>query len=520
MKIGLALLSGALLAGSFPKFGTPALAWIALAPLVVSVVLAQGERRPPLQVFALGWLSGVVYFGGTLYWVTGVMNTYGGLSIVVSVLVALLLASYLSLYVGLFALFVRTAVLRLGVAGVWLSPCFWVATEWGRSTIAMSFPWALLGSSQATVIPVVQVASVVGVYGLSALVALVGTAAAATAVTRDRAHRRAAIGVGVLLAAVVAGGLFRVGRAELSREGTPIRVGLVQGSVSQEDKWDPKLREDILARYLDLSRQALGQNADLVVWPEAATPFYFDLQSNLAAPVRRLAMEAKTPFLIGTDAFVRGTADAPDRYFNSAVLVGPDGKSRASYRKMQLVPFGEYVPFKSLLFFVDSIVEGVGDFSAGEEAVVFDADGRRFSVAICYESVYPWISRQFVLRGSQLLVTITNDAWFGRSSAAFQHFEQGAIRAVEEGRFVVRAANTGISGAVDPYGRVLTTTDLFVPAAVTADVRLLSVRTWYNRIGDLVVWVSLAVTLMTQIRRVRQGRQVPATSQRPASFLE
>ncbi len=163
---------------------------------------------------------------------------------------------------------------------------------------------------------------------------------------------------------------------------------------------------------------------------------------------------------------------------------------------MQLVPFGEYVPLKRLLFFVGPLIEAVSDFSAGTEPVVFDADGRRFSVAICYESVYPWLARAFVLRGSQLLVTITNDAWFQRSSAAYQHFEQGAIRAVEEGRYVVRAANTGISGAVDPYGRVLTRTDLFVPAAVTADVRLLSGRTWYNQLGDIVVWMSLVATAM------------------------
>jgi apolipoprotein N-acyltransferase len=503
----LALLSGALLAGSFPKFGTPALAWIALAPLLVSVVLAFGERRPPAQVFGLGWLSGVVYFGGTLYWVTGVMNTYGGLPFVVSVLVALLLSSYLSLYVGIFALLVRAAVLRLGLSGIWLAPCFWVATEWGRSTIAMSFPWALLGSSQATVIPVVQAASVVGVYGLSAVVALVGSAAAVIALTRDRVQRRGAIGVAALLAAVVIGGLVRVGQGDLLQAGTPLRVGLVQGSVSQDEKYDPKLRDAILGRYLDLSRQVIGQDAELVVWPEAATPFYFDLDSNLAAPVRRLAMEAKTPFLIGTDEFVRGSGERPDQYYNSAVLVGPDGKSRASYRKMQLVPFGEYVPFKRLLFFVDAIVEGIGDFAAGGNAVVFDADGRRFSVSICYESVYPWISRQFVLAGSQLLVTITNDAWFQRSSAAYQHFEQGAIRAVEEGRFIVRAANTGISGAVDPYGRVLSRTDLFVPTSMTADVRLLSGRTWYNRLGDVVVWLSLAVTAMIVLPSVRQVRR-------------
>ena len=230
------------------------------------------------------------------------------------------------------------------------------------------------------------------------------------------------------------------------------------------------------------------------MWPEASTPFYFDADSLMAEPVRRLARESRTPFMIGTDEFVRRTATEPDRFYNSAVLVGADGRSRASYRKMHLVPFGEYVPFASLLFFVGPLIQSVGDFSAGHDPVVFDLDGRRLSVAICYEQVYPSISRAFVAGGSELLVTITNDAWFKRSSAAYQHFDQSALRAVEEGRYVVRAANTGISGAVDPYGRVLNRTDLFVPAAVTADVRLIQARTIYSRIGDVVAWASLLVT--------------------------
>ncbi len=161
---------------------------------------------------------------------------------------------------------------------------------------------------------------------------------------------------------------------------------------------------------------------------------------------------------------------------------------------MQIVPFGEYVPMKRLLFFVGPLIEAVSDFSAGTDPVVFDVDGRRVSVAICYESVYPWISRQYVQRGSQLLATITNDAWFGTSSAAYQHFEQGALRAIEEGRYVVRAANTGISGAVDPYGRTMTRTPLFTPEAITVDVRLLDHRTIYSWIGDVVAWLGLAIT--------------------------
>jgi apolipoprotein N-acyltransferase len=180
--------------------------------------------------------------------------------------------------------------------------------------------------------------------------------------------------------------------------------------------------------------------------------------------------------------------------YNTAFMLGPTGDTVGVYHKIRLVPFGEYVPMKRILFFVGPLVEAVSDFTPGTDPVVFDVDGRRVSVAICYESIAPWIARAFVRRGSQLLATITNDAWFGRSSAAFQHFEQGAIRAVEEGRYVVRAANTGITGAVDPYGRVLRRTPLFETMAVTVDVRLLDGRTIYSYVGDVVAWASAVVT--------------------------
>lgn len=460
----------------------------------MSAALTARTDRGSYRLFLQGVLAGVVYFLGALYWVVGVMTTYGGLPVLAAVPVGVLLAAYLAVYVGVFAVLIGRAVRTFGAAGVWFAPLFWVAAEWVRATLFGGFPWALLGSSQATVLPIVQLASVVGVYGLSALVALVGAAAAALALSRGRAHRIGVAGTLALVAAVAVGGTLRVARGDLVRTGEVLRVGLVQGNVDQSVKWDPAYRVPILNKYIELSRQVLGGGAALVIWPEAATPFFFNADAVLAEPVRRIAAESRTPFVIGTDEFERGTNGEKDRIYNAAVLVGPDGRSRASYRKMRLVPFGEYVPFKQALFFVGRLVEAVSDFSPGVEPVVFDVDGRWLSVSICYESVYPWISRAFVERGSQLLVTITNDAWFGRSSAAFQHFDQGALRAVEEGRFVVRAANTGISGAVDPYGRVLAKTRMFEPAAITVDVRLLTQRTIYARIGDLVVWVSLAAT--------------------------
>jgi apolipoprotein N-acyltransferase len=329
---------------------------------------------------------------------------------------------------------------------------------------------------------------------LSALVALVSTAAAAVTLSRRALHVRAAIGVLALLAVITAAGSLRVAGGSLVKTGTVLRVGLVQGNIEQNAKWNPAFRDQIVERYLGLSRQVLGAGAQLVLWPEAATPFFFDADSNLAEPIRRLAAQSRTPFLIGTDDFEKGQNGQPNRIYNAAVVIGSDGRSRGTYRKMVLVPFGEYVPFQRLLFFIGPLVQAVSDFSPGTDAFVFDADGQRISASICYESIYPWLSRAFVEQGSQLLTTITNDAWFGPSSAPYQHFEQGAVRAVEEGRYIARAANTGISGVVDPYGRVVVTTRLFEPAALVADVRLLDGRTIYSHIGDVVVWLSLAVT--------------------------
>jgi apolipoprotein N-acyltransferase len=460
----------------------------------VSASLAARTSPYRARVFRRGFAAGVVYFAGTLYWVVPVMDSYGDLPLTVAVLVGALLIVWLSLYPALFALIVAAAVRRFGIGGLWVAPAVWVTGEWLRSWVLSGFGWAFLGSSQATVLPVVQLASVVGVYGLSAYVALVSTAVSVVALG---GRRIVPIGVAILFVGVAAAGVIRVQRGALLTEGTPIRVGLLQGNIEQAQKEDSAFRGMIIDRYMNLSREALAAGASLVVWPEASTPFYFDLEESWAAPIRQLAADRRTPFLIGTDELERGATREEDRYYNSAVLVGADGRSHGVYRKMRLVPYGEYVPFKKVLFFVGPLVQAVSSFSHGTEPVVFDAGGRRISVSICYESIFPWLSRAFVQRGSQLLATITNDAWFGRSSAAYQHFEQGAIRAVEEGRYIVRAANTGISGAVDPYGRVLAATGLFETAVVPVDVRLLDHRTIYSRLGDVAVWISLAVTAWT-----------------------
>jgi apolipoprotein N-acyltransferase len=455
----------------------------------------------------IGFLAASVYFAGTLYWVVTVVATFGGLTFPVAVIIGALMVASLAIYPALFALLARRSMRVLGVTGVWLAPFFWVATEWLRATVGFAFPWALLGTSQARVLPVVQAASVAGVYGLSWLVALVGSAAAALALSRRRRHLAGAVATLALLGIIVALGSARLDRSNRLRIGTPIRVGLVQGDIEQEAKWNAAYVQAILDRHVQLSREVLAHGADVVLWPESSVPGYFEADPALSVPVRRMAAQAQRPFIVGTDEYERRSDG--DRYYNAAVLVGPDGRTSGSYRKMRLVPFGEYVPLKRALFFVGPLVQAVSDFSPGGEPRVFDLGrGRKMSVAICYESVYPWIDRVFALGGSQLLATITNDAWFGRSSAAYQHFDQGAVRAVEEGRYVVRAANTGISGAVDPYGRVITATPIFVQAASVVDVRLIDAPTIYEIWGDLIVWISLAISVLVAILPVVLRRTI------------
>jgi apolipoprotein N-acyltransferase len=208
--------------------------------------------------------------------------------------------------------------------------------------------------------------------------------------------------------------------------------------------------------------------------------------------VRALVRESGVPLLFGTDELERGT---PPRYYNSAFVLDPTGAVAAVYRKMRLVPFGEYVPLRDLLFFVSPLVEAVSDFSPGTQVTMLPIGEHMASTAICYEVVYPHLIRQGVLNGAELLTTITNDAWYGTSSAPYQHFALASMRAIEQGRYLARAANTGISGIVDPYGRAVVTTRMFEEAVVTADVRFLQARTLYATIGDAVALASLGVAL-------------------------
>lgn len=506
MAYALAIVSGLLLALSFPRFGHPACAWIALVPLMVAlsgwrgqppIRSATGQGRlvgqTPLRAFTLGLITGTLYFVGTVYWTGTVVRTFGGLATPVAVLAMLLLASYLALFPALTALITSRLFSRAGPAAVLLMPAVWVATEFARGYLFGGFPWVPLGNSQVTVLPVAQLASVLGVYGLSALVALVNAAIAYAVLTSGRARASAIAGIVLVLALVGGWGAMRVADGSLTREGLPLRVGLIQGNIAQADKWNPREARRIVTTYLAMTRDAVGRGAEFVIWPESSTPFMFEEDEAGESLVRGLAREVGVPMLLGSDQIERTPEST--RLFNAAFALSSSGDTTAVYRKIHLVPFGEYIPFKNVLYFVSPLVERLTDFSPGTGVVMLPVGAHVVSTAICYEVVYPSLIRQAVVDGSQLLTTITNDAWYGESSAPHQHFALASMRAIEQGRYLARAANTGISGVVDPYGRVVSRSAIFEQAALVEEVRLLTGRTMYSRIGDAIAYLAIAVTL-------------------------
>ena len=490
-----------------PRFGHPVLAWVALSPLLAALLLRRsgraGSRPGALGAFSLGLIAGVVYFVGTTYWTGSVMRQYGDLHSVVATALMLALSAYLALYPAVFALILDRVIARVGARGMVLAPAVWVATEFGRGYLFTGFPWVSLGYSQATVLPVAQLASVCGVWGLSALVALVNAALVLLVFDRTRVRWWLAAAAAVAVLVTVAWGSARLHDSALTREGVSLRVGLVQGNVSQDQKWSQARAGSIVQDYLDLTRRAAREGARFILWPESALPFFFEEEPLAGAAVRRAAVETGTTLLVGSDQIERA---APARYFNAAFLIDPAGNVAAVYRKVHLVPFGEYVPLKRLLFFAGPLIQAVSDFSEGDRIVMLPVAGHTASTAICYEVVYPDLAREATRAGSELLTTITNDAWFGRSSAAWQHFEMASLRAIEQGRYLARAANTGISGIIDPYGRVLVRSTLFEQAVLTGDVRFLTSQTIYARMGDTFAYACIVAALAALALTIRSGK--------------
>jgi len=499
----LAVLSGALLALSFPKFGSGVVAWVALAPLLVALA----ESRGGLDSFRLGYITGALSSLGIVYWTALVVVQYGGLSLPVGIGVMGLLCLALALFPSLFAWMVGTWHGAFGPRALLAAPVAWVATEILRAHTFFNFSWCLLGYSQHANLPVIQVARYGAVYAVSLVVALVSAVLAYVVVeTRPRPRRAAALATAGLMAAVLAHGFWAVSRPVV--ESGRVRVALVQASVLQEEKWDSDKAWRNLGLHLDLTRLAAAQHARLVIWPESAVPFYFDHSPALAAELQALVRERAVYLIFGNDDR-EGSDERTERFWVGAKMLTPDGRLGLRYHKVRLVPFGEYVPIQSVLTLggrvAAKVVKQVADFTPGTEYATGMVDGHKVGAFICYEAIFPDAVREFAAAGAELLVNITNDAWYGRTSAPYQHMAMAAFRAVENGKYLVRAANTGFTAVVDPHGRVLQSTSLFERTMLVREVPFVPGLTFYARHGDVFAWsclaLSAALTALTRFPR-------------------
>ncbi len=484
----LCLFSGLLLIFCQPPVSLFLFAYVALVPLFFA--LRPGESG---HNFLAGFATGIVCYTGLLYWVVVAMNEYGGISVPFALLTLFLLVLYVSLYTGCFAWLVPYLEKRLNVPLYLSAPPLWVLLEYLRGILLTGFPWSLLAHSQYNFLTLVQVASITGTYFLSFLIVAVNCL-----LYEILAKKRFPKAYGTTMAALfTACLLFGLTQMKGPIPGT-LSTAIVQGNVRQDIKFDEAYKNGIVEKYISLT-SVHSQGADLVIWPETAMPFIF-LEDRASAEVRAVPSALKTRLLVGTIS--RGSKG---QFYNTAYLIGRQGEISGTYNKVHLVPFGEYTPLLSYFPFLGNISVAVGDFASGPNHDPMVTSVGRIGLLICYEGIFPDLTIDTVRRGAQVLVNITNDAWFGSTSAPYQHLAFYTFRAVETDRFVLRAANTGISAIIDPRGRILAKTGIFKEAVLKGVFSLREGQTIYVRYGDYFVLLAFLFLAALVARGIRKG---------------
>ncbi len=497
--------SGLLLTLAFPETGISQLALFALVPLLFAL-----RKRSFADGFRLGFVSGLVHFVSLVYWAAYTMKIYGHLPLYLCVPLLFLLAAYLAIYPALFA-GLSACIQRPAALLLWV-PVFWTATEFMRARLFTGFPWELLGHSQYPHLHFIQIADITGVYGVSFWLALIN-AALVLALTAFRRQpwqttpvSRKTLGSAGLAVVAVTGGLWAYGLGRITAidqsagQAVQKKIAVVQGNIDQDKKWNRDFQEATLVKYINLSLQASREKPGLIVWPETATPFFIGHNRPLTTLLVKGIQQANTDCLIGAPTAIR--LKERTAYHNSALLFDRRANFVDSYDKVHLVPFGEYVPFKAYLPFIGKMVAQVGDFIPGKAGKAVAWQDIRLGIQICYEVIFPGLSRAMVRNGADILVNITNDAWFGKTGAPRQHFSMAVFRAVENRRPMARAANTGISGFIDPVGRISKASELNTAVTLSQALPVMSAATLYTAYGDLFALGCLGLTLLAAGRRL------------------
>lgn len=485
--VTLAVIAGLLFLAAFPPLSLWPLAFVFLTPLLFAL-----EGASPRKAFWLAGLFAAVFFTGLLHWI--VLNP------AVERWVRPLLYLGVALIAGYLALYAAAAT----AAGNWLSrrtglplwlalPFCWTLADYLRGLGMLGFPWGSAGYAVTRFLPAIQMAEITGIYGLTCWVLLVnGFVYAVAHQARQRRPARslaaAAIAGLAVIAAPIGGGQLRLLQIRHRCAAAPtVRMTVVQGNIEQGLRWDAEFQEQNWRTYDSLSREAARLSPRLIIWPETALPFYLRYQGRYLAQMRNLVDQTGAAVLTGVPDLSQDLTTNTTEYFNSSFLFAPRAGLVGQYAKAHLVPFGERFPLKEHIPGLRNVNFGEGEWTPGTDTLPLPLDTLRFANLICFESIFPELTRAMARRGAGFITVITNDGWFGRSGAARQHADMAVLRAVESRRAVARCANSGISMFILPDGSVRQPTELYQRAVVTGDIPILTGPTCYVRYGDLFV---------------------------------
>jgi len=500
LRFLLAAISGVLFAFAFPNVAIGWLIFVALLPLFV----AAARARSKWEAFFVGWTSQTIAWLLMVPWVVRVMSHYGGLPYITGVLIFIAMAMFLGLYGGLFAFVVRRIDPGASFARWLLVPLAWCAIEYARTFLFSGFPWNLIAAAIVDYTPLVLFDRVAGPYALGMLILLPSTLAAWWIESRPRGLQSIAVTALVIIICFVwwATGLVAAKLIERPTAPRPSVAALLQPNISQEMRWDDANLAQIFTRMTTMTDDALAHGAHVVIWPESTVPLSYARTDFYRDTIELATREHHADVILGSVA--EDPSDAT-KMWNAAFLVS-DGKTVGHYDKIRLVPFGEYVPLRKMLFFAHKLVRAVGEFEFGAKDTPL-AGRFRYGPAICYEVVYPQIARTQVVHGADVLVTITNDAWYDGTSAPRQHLNQARLRAVENDRYLLRAATTGISAFVDPTGRIIEELPMNRQGIIYATFETRTSETPYARMGDWFAWVACVIVAIALAKETIQRKR-------------
>lgn len=477
---------------AFPKLNLAETAWIALVPLIARV-----QTRTPKRAFYEGWLCGALAYCGLLRWLIPTFQA-ANLSIFLALAALIALSAYLGLYWGAWTWWIAIASPRRCVnrgSAVLSGAAVWVVLEYIRTHLFSGFPWALLSDTQVHRLALIQIASFTGAYGVSFLIAW-GNLAITAAL---RGNRRALQPIAATLIAILGIGAWQLRKAN-SLTTHPIKIALLQGNIDQYKKWNEAYVAEIKQTYATLLDRATAEHPDLIIWPETSVPGYLLQDPPLRLWLTGIVLKSHTSQIVGAP-YLEPNNDA----YNAAFAISPYGIAQARYAKQHLVPFGEVVPMQSVLGRWISVLNALGGFKAGDDSPVMTVAGVPMGMSICYEAIFPDLVRRSVVMGAQMLVNITNDGWYLKTAAPYQHLAPNVYRAIENRRWLLRADNTGVSAIIDPWGRIAAQTPIFEAKVLVGTAYPREEKTFYTRWGNVFAWGCLAI-IFVGIRRRRDGR--------------